>query len=328
MLQAQYPTASFALPSSAAFQPTSDPYAALDAAGLLWPIESVPVAAMAPVMTPDGMIDRQIPIGGTVAHLRGDTRQPIGIVSSSYETYDNVRIAELIDRMIQASPTPVEVDSAIEISGGSGILVGLSTHRYSVVNDPMDSRVYLHSRHDGRGGLSVFPMQTRLRCSNQIAYGMSQGIRLRHSADIARQADEFLRVVGSTWSTAENFRAEALSMTRRAESNAIPEVLGRYLERTMAAPTLRPGESPADIAKRTRAWRKRYDEAHTDIVERYQFSAAMDGLPMTRWRALQAILEHEEHRAGKGDLRVARAMPTSAPNRRKLVALEVCLDGI
>lgn len=318
----------FRLPSNASIEPTSNVYESFESCGALWGLETVPVAAMAPTFSHDGMIDVPVNVPGTVAHLRGDTRQPVGITSEHYTPFDNLRVAELVSRMIEASPDPVEVDSVITYSGGSGLLVGLAGGRYDIGGDPMQHRWYLHTRHDGRGGLSVFPMQTRLLCMNQLAFGLASGVTLRHASDIVRQADELVRLMTSTGQLALNFRDLGEQMTRSMSGFMHTQVIRAYLDRVHPIPARKPGESVESLDRRMGSWRTRTDRHHSEIEERLLFSEALGDLPMSRWRVLNAITEHEEHRRGKGDHNAARALPSSPQNRRKLEALQVCLEGI
>jgi hypothetical protein len=328
MIQSQRPASSFALPSNVSFEPTHRVYEAFEAADALWTIETHPVAALVPSVSMEvGVYDRPVAVPGTVAHLRANTSTVVGITSAHYAPFDNLQVAETIHRMLDASPDPLAIDSIITYSGGSGLIVGIAGGRYDIGGDPMQHRLYVHTRHDGRGGLSVFPMQTRLKCANQVAYGISQGITLRHSRGIERAASDLVGIMANTWQKALDFRALGELMSAKTETERYPRVIAEYLNETLPMPTRRSGESVEALERRLATWRTRYDAAEEDIMDRMHFSAAMDGVPMNRWRTFNALTEHEEHRKTRGDANVSRAMATSAAHKRKLVALEVCLAG-
>ena len=315
----------FTLPSNAPFAPTRDVEAAFKSADAYWPLQRTEVFANPTKLAANGFVTEFQKIPGAVALVRADTTAHIGLVSEAYEPFDNVDVAALVDTMIRNSPEPVLVDSVVTYGNGAGLVVGLQGGSYTVgeSRDSMAHRLYLHTRHDGRGGLSVFPMQTRLNCLNQVPYMAGRGVNLRHSADIGQKAEHLTRIMATTWDLAMDFKTigdtlSSVSVTERTIEDSIEE----YVQRAYPQPVYATGSVEDHNARTTRVLKVRATVAN-DIMHRFTASPAMVDLPYSQWRLLNAITEHEEHATSRGSVNRARVSLDSSRSKRKLLALEV-----
>jgi len=167
---------------------------ALEAAGLNWRVEQVPVAAKYASHYED--------IRGVYANVRSDTHAVLGIVSGRYKVVQNDEAFAFLDRLIEDHQ--MEYESAFSLRGGKQVvlLARLPKSDQIVSGDEVLRYVLLSLAHDGEGSIRFGPTSVRVVCANTFALASKskevKSLSIRHSGDIdakLQQARDILRQV-------------------------------------------------------------------------------------------------------------------------------------
>ena len=234
--------------------------------------------------------------------VRDDTRTTLGVASARYEIIQNREGFGPLDAL--ARNGRVVLSCAAALDGGARIYVQAKTEKpVRVGGDMIDYYVVGRLTHDGSGSVGYFDTPVRLACTNQlrsiIRGAGTRGVcfTVRHTAsagDKIRQAQELLRRVYRNQAAFVRTAEQLLgaSFSRREMENLV---------RTLVPP---PDESdPQTTTRMKRSWDERFAAIMRDAYE----ARDLDDVRYTKWGALNAIADFEQHLVPvKGD-RDARA---------------------
>lgn len=134
--------------------------AALSLAKLDWTVSGYPLAAV----MPDGSL---IESGTGVMNVRDDTRAELGIVSTSYDRFQNQEVAEFIDSLCENDDS-IRIESAGSIQGGKKIWFLIQGDSFEIRGDVTKEYILASNGYDGMTGMRFTPTGTRVVCSNTL----------------------------------------------------------------------------------------------------------------------------------------------------------------
>lgn len=164
----------------------------MECAGLGWNVVDSPVSYTVP--TGDMVTDPSFR-----ALVREDTGRLFGVVKSGYQISQNSEAFTLLDSLVDTGQ--IEYCSAGHFHYGKQVWIQAKVRDSSVFikgKDQSDLHLLLRTSHDGRGGLSVFPLFTRLWCNNQIralAKNAAVQVSCSHKPNIGDQIERAQKIL-------------------------------------------------------------------------------------------------------------------------------------
>ncbi len=151
-----------------------------EASNLDWNV----VSAELSYPTPDGYQT----VDNRVALLRTDTFAQIGMVSPTYEIFQNSSLKELVNPMVEEGM--LEITNIGEIGGGRKVFIQAKmAQEFVVVGEETQAMLTFLNSHDGCTPLSAGVTSTRVICQNTFAQAMTDmDSRLRHLVGINEKA--------------------------------------------------------------------------------------------------------------------------------------------
>jgi phage/plasmid-like protein (TIGR03299 family) len=250
---------------------------AIDAAGLNWRVEQVPV------FRHDGLDGRPgAAVPGVRANVRGDTGGLLGVVSADYRVVQNSEAFAFLANLIGSE---LHFETAGSLWGGKAVwvLAELPDH-VSVGGDEVRRFVLVTTRHDGSAAVRALVTPVRVVCANTLRVaiaGAPDVYRVRHLGDPTGALHEARRVLG----LAIDYHRQFAALGDRLATERIGEAaLGRVLERLY----------PVDPRLGERAARSRR-EAREAVVALFRDGPTVGNAPGSKWAAWNAIVEHHDH---------------------------------
>ncbi|HEY5787527.1 MAG TPA: DUF932 domain-containing protein [Microlunatus sp.] len=169
--------------------------AARQQAGLLWEVQTgkVHVDWMGPdEVDPETSLRRTTEVPEYQAIFRDDTNAVLAIRPRSYQVINNAQFGDVIDEVLGIEEDEhVEFEALMSLYGGRQIvaLVFFSTPlSMPWDNSPNFTFCAINSRHDGQGGLKLFPTNIRIQCGNtfntaEMTDGRAYGRTIRHTSN-------------------------------------------------------------------------------------------------------------------------------------------------
>ena len=175
---------------------------ALEKSGLSWEVEQrplfVPVGAVAALPYIDQPFSS---VEGTVANVRNDNNQVLGLVSESYEIVQNHEAFKFLDAILG---TDLLFETAGSLHGGRKVWVLARRPDFvSVAGDQVATYVFVASSHDGSMSVTSAVTPVRIVCANTLGaalYGTAANrtFRMRHTSGIGDRWEEAREVIGVT----------------------------------------------------------------------------------------------------------------------------------
>jgi phage/plasmid-like protein (TIGR03299 family) len=304
---------------------------ALEAAGLTWTVEAVPVQC-------EGR-----DVADVVANVRSDTRDVLGVVSGSYRRVQNETALSILDGARELGAT---IETLGSVRGGRIVFATVRLPAdFAVAGvDPVEAYAAVTLNHDGGGALRAFATPVRIVCMNTIraaragADGAARGtaaagVAIPHRGDVATRIAEGSAVLQAMIEAHKTIAAQA---DRLVKAPITPEGFRAFLERLDPRPVAPdPDRYGADAAAFDAA-REKYEAARDRwATRRARVGAIMNGatgtiggpIAGTWWSAYSAATEALQYGADGGRTE-ARAVSTflGAGADRTAEALSVALE--
>jgi len=195
-------------------QDAPTPTEALNIAGLGWRVKQWPLLALP--KDEEGYAEpfsHLIEVPDTVANIRDDTREVLGIVSRGYTPVQNVELAEFCELLAEQGDE-VRVESAGSIRGGKKVWFLLKGESFSVRNprgreDEVAPYICVSNGHYGGMAFRCTPTTIRVVCSNTLDMVIPQRdseggiLKLKpnafvacHVGDVRRRVEEAKAALG------------------------------------------------------------------------------------------------------------------------------------
>ena len=254
---------------------------AMEMSLLNWPLEKVPV--MHEVQTPTGVAHRQIP--DKFLMRRGDNQFPLGVVSSSYESIDNLQTFSFIDEMIGTGRACW--DTAGSLAGGRVVFMQIELEGNLFLKSRPDDKtlkkVLFFTSHDGSKAFTGMVTPIRVVCQNTLNAALgnhSNCFKIKHTKNWEDRKSQAAKILGLTDSYFDDLQAVMDTLESKPVDSG-------YLEGFVNAlfPSDKVGE---EVAKRTETRR----EEITDL-----FYNGQGNLGKTRWDLWNATTEYVDHHA-------------------------------
>ena len=265
----------------------------LEAAGLKWQVLRSPIYIADDRQVGLGAPITYEPIAGSVANVRSDTREVLGIVSDNYKTFQNGDGLRFMGTVVG------EADGAIFHTAGS-IRQGrkvfacarLPEHLYATPEDVIDQYLLLVNNHDGDGGLHLRWTTVRVVCANTLTAALAGAPRyefsIRHVGDLDNAVETARKAlgVGRRYFAAAGVIYQALSARQLSGAE-----FGGFLDHFMPIPVVDAVSSEGAVRERDRAL-----AAPQAIAVLYDqgLGTELPGVRGTAWGAVNAAVEWAE----------------------------------
>jgi len=280
---------------------------ACDEYGLGWDVVSWPVYMR------DPETGSYHEIGGQRANVRkivtpeGDIPTSLGIVTKSYEIYQNRDLAEFVDAL--SSTGNVVLETAGTIRGGRRVWFLVRSDSYQIGDDKSYSYLLASNAHDGSGSLRLDPTDIRVVCANTLRMVVPDqvdgrmdlvpaAITVRHSSSLQDRLEQ-ARLALRDFATIKQRHRELVE--RLAEKRINRRQAVEFFAEQYVGEFLVPEE--AETAKIQERREHRRSKAAAAFLSRYDAECAKFG-GESAWLALNAwtgYVQHDLTSRGKED---------------------------
>ena len=242
-------------------------------AGLDWELVPTPMylgeSQSMLVSEPDGtlrncektVLGRRVP--NRAALVRSDTGAILGTGSEAYTPFQNRELLQLA-KEIQEIDGSAYLESALELGGGSDVVLLLRMREWSILGDDQVSYITLWNNHTGALPLHAYGTDVRVVCRNTLMWsaGSAKGkVKIRHTSGIHAGSKDLVRACkaareasGSWEDVARTFAGAQVSDYYRARTMLIDAYKGM-----MPEPEFKAGDSKHEHAKRHSRWQTGLD---------------------------------------------------------------------
>lgn len=260
--------------------------------GLDWETELLQMQAVLPgggvIMTDDVKM-----------HVRKDTRDPLGTVSSGYRPISNRRLAEWMDELCGADAA-VAIETAGSLRGGRRVFCSVKLPKtIEVVNeDILELYIIGSNAHDGSARFNTYGSSIRPVCANTLGFSerdLHRGVSFQHTGDVDIKIEKARAALGIVLKEADRYETECQSLVRL---NLNKEQISAYFEAVYdktfgvihdSLPK-EEQERRAEHKKKTLAqWMLLMDDAKQNIK----------GITGTAWAAFNAYSQWSDHERGR-----------------------------
>lgn len=222
------------------------------------------------------------------AAVRSDTRDTLGVPSTTYEPFQNHEAFAFLDSLLGATIP----ETAFSLWGGKqvGALTRLPKH-IEVGGDEVRQYIYMRTRHDGTGALWVFPSDVRVVCANTDRAAVAQAggsdsplvYKIRHRGNKSQAIHDAREALKVTIDYGKQFKkfGDKLASQKMAERQ-----LAKVLEQ------LWPTDDVVASTPRQRNARMASKEQVRDLFFR---GDTQGNSPGTKWCAYNALTEFHQH---------------------------------
>ncbi len=264
------------------------PQRMLELAGLLWTVETTGLY----VATEGGGFTEAVP--GYVAIRRQDTRAVLGVASDRYTPIQNTQAGELMDALVSEGQATVEVAGALDAGHRCWMLSRIPETFEVVKGDLISLYVLLAWGHDGKHGLAMKTMPTRVVCNNTLTaalgdkWSRAADFYVKHSKNSRVRLEEAQRALGLVRKQGEETVA---AYQRLAATQIEPAQAHAYFGQVFPMPEQRQEETPEAFVQRMDRWARQ--QGALDGL--YHEGAGADLAPETAWTAYNAVTEWADH---------------------------------
>ncbi len=262
-----------------------DSATAIEAAGLNWTVDQVPLVARKTIATPEGDVVRDIEAPEHLANVRSDTGAILGIVGDGYKVIQNVEAFQFLDSLLQDGILKYESAGALKDGRIVWMLGRLPSVDTIAQGDDVYRYVLLTMAHDGTGAIRGLPTATRVVCWNTLSAALRSGkesiVTIRHSGDIASKMRQ-ARFMLSQYD--QQFTEHAAACRHLAGKRYTSSELETYLEKLFPS-----------VAVEGRAKTIRDNDVSSVRVNLESPRQRVGGIAGTWWSALNAVTELIDH---------------------------------
>lgn len=268
------------------------------ALGIAWGVEEAPVFAK--------VGDRYIEVPGKKAITRADNSGILSVMGSRYHRLQN----------------EVLVDFAMALAGEGAEIIGSGTFRDGAVvwvqvllpkkikvpgeDSPIEPYLLVYTSHDGSRPFGAILTTIRVWCQNTFnaaIRGAKTRFSIRHTPNATQRFVEAKRVLGLSYDSLDIFEKAATVLTKKKMTLADVQAFTETLLPTRRGEADDEDEDIEGEKKEVRV--SRIEEDRETIARLFVNGSVMGDMPLTRYRALQAVTEwadhHREYRASAGN---------------------------
>ena len=178
-----------------------------------------------PILLPSG-----VEIPDKVATVK-DNGDYIGVVSKSYEIYQNSEAFDFINNI-----PDIKYERAGETKSGMVYIIG-KLPEMTVLNDTFAPYVIFQTSHNGRYNIKATICPLRIVCQNQFNYSfkqMTNTINIRHSRQMPYKVAQAQRLITDTATYMQGFTntAEELAMLKLDSRDTVYEIIDKFFKST------------------------------------------------------------------------------------------------
>lgn len=268
---------------------------AIIAAGLNWELEKRPLfwnKGMPPVMTQ---------VENRVGLVRNTDEAIMAVVSDQYEPLQNTEAFNFFDPYITAGVASYEAAGSLRGGQRIWVLAKLNKQSFDVgPGDELKNHLLLTSGNDGKMGVIISNVQTRVVCANTLRSALGEGgyVSFWHTAGVSKNIELAKNQLGLMIDNIEETKALYMAMRQRvltdAERNDFVNKISGY-----EVPTIPVEGEHADGEKVSRA-ETNAKAMSSKIFELLEtgYGHDMPGIQGTLWSAFNGAIEFADYYAG------------------------------
>ena len=179
------------------------------------------------ILLPSGVV-----IPDKVATIKEETGQYIGVVSKSYQIYQNQDAFEFVD-----SIPDIKFVKAGETNTGMVYIIG-QLPETTVLNDTFAPYVIFQTSHNGRYNVKATICPLRIVCQNQFALSfrtMRNSFDIRHSRQLPSKVAQAQELIQDTARYMAGFTntAEELALLKISSRDTVYEIIDKFFDGTI-----------------------------------------------------------------------------------------------
>lgn len=268
--------------------------AAFQRVGIDWETELAPVYARF-----GDDLERSVALDGHFAHIRKDTGDVLGLVSSDYKPFENKDLARLADALVDADHE-VLVETCGTLYGGRRVFVLVKLPRDVRVTDEdiLEQFICVSNGHGGTAVLSAYPTKVRIVCANTLRASETSLVRggsWRHVGDFDQKVAQARAVLGLAARETEQFEAQVKMLVKTNMSKAkVREYMERVYDRSFKK--IDEEGDAATVEKLKERRNKTLEQWEANLEDARQ---SLTGIRGTAWAAYNAISQWQDHERGR-----------------------------
>tara|TARA_R100000664_G_scaffold9791_2_gene16317 strand:- start:957 stop:1940 length:984 start_codon:yes stop_codon:yes gene_type:complete len=221
---------------------------------------------------------------------REDTKEALGYVSSDYNIFQNVELAELA----YSVSDDVKVESAFSMMGGKRVVILLKGSSIEVgkeERDVLDTYFCLCNGHDGKFSLRGFGTSIRIVCQNTLQMALSnakgQTYSISHNGDFQTKLADMRTALGEYKKNREWFYTTVNSL---AQKDVTHDRLNEFWRQAFTMVT------DPKILKNETAAVKEATRFMESVKITFENEREIDGIRPSMWLAANAVTSDVQHK--------------------------------
>lgn len=252
---------------------------ALEAAGLNWTVSLEDLYAK---VGPNRLTDTVL-AEDKKAVVRSSDKSVLGVVGNRYEVVQNVDIFEFLDNLVDDGSA--KYTTAGSLAGGRKVFINAKIDRAIKIGgeDAVDLNLVAATSHDGSGAVQAMVTPVRVVCQNTLNLAIrsaKQEWKMRHTTNIEGRIDEARKALNLTFAYADAFESEMNALVEQDFTLAQFEQLVK------------------DVfpAKENKDGQGKRSSEQTGLIKAFEYSPTLsDAIRHTKWGALNAVAEYDDH---------------------------------
>ena len=221
---------------------------------------------------------------------REDTLDTLGYVSSDYNVFQNVQLADLALSVSE----DVKVESAFSMMGGKRVVILLKGSSIEVgkeERDVLDTYFCLCNGHDGKFSLRGFGTSVRIVCNNTLQMALSnakgQTYAISHNGDFQTKLDDMRTALGEYKKNREWFYTTVNAL---AQKDVNKERLDEFWKQSFAMIT------DPKILKDKDAGVREAIKFQESVKVTFEQERDFEGIRPSMWLAANAVTNYIQHK--------------------------------
>jgi phage/plasmid-like protein (TIGR03299 family) len=264
--------------------------------GLDWSTELLTVHADR--LTPTGV--QTISLPDHRAHVRADTGQVLGLVSSDWKPVDNIPLAEFADAVLgEDAAASCETAGSLYDSRKVFALLRLPQSIVAARGDELATYIAVTNGHGGCAAFAAYPTTVRIVCANTLRLSekdLSRGARFVHTGDLKGKLATARMVLGFATAELGKLDEQIKAMVgKRPGAAALASFADTAFRATFAAPAKDDTEAMAKWDDKRKEVQRKWGEIYAKECDRLPEIAG------TVWAMFNAVTEWHDHERGRFD---------------------------